>query len=172
MQTSKIVFLTCLSVMKICEASQVEYKTLKETTRPPGCYYKGNYYRSNSEILSVEDKEENLCYGLVCNDQGDIIHWDDFKCFTRDDPELPGSRPKRYIHTPPQKHRPRPRPRPPGCEHNDKFYRLGEEISRGVSENWCFGMVCGEDGQLIAWDNWDCFGSSTTTTTGPPPGSR
>ena len=171
-------FLTYLCIffltLTICSASEVEYKTIKDAEpRPPGCYYKDAYYSPNSEILSVEDKDEDLCYGLICNDQGDIIHWDDFDCFTREDrsdDSLPPSRPKRYGRHQPHHPRPTPRPtKPPGCELDGKFYMPGEEISKGVDGNWCYGMFCGEDGHLIAWDNWDCFPSKKTTTTGPPP---
>ena len=187
MKTPIVLFLTWLSMfsVSICTASKVEYKTLKEDPRPPGCYYKGAYYRPNSEILIVEEKEANLCYGIVCNDQGDIIHWDDFKCFSGNDP-LPRSRPKRYRNwhrprptsglPPPKRPHPIPMPRPtkpPGCEHNGKHYSPGEEISKGVDGDCSYGMFCSEDGQLVAWDGRGCFHSeTTTTTTGPPPERR
>ena len=55
-----------------------------------------------------------------------------------------------------------------GCYENGKFYAPGEEISRGEDKdiNWCYGSFCGDDGSVIAWDNFECY-PTTTTTEGP-----
>ncbi|KAL4235232.1 hypothetical protein ACF0H5_006870 [Mactra antiquata] len=55
----------------------------------------------------------------------------------------------------------------PGCKTDDgRYYAPGEEISRGQDGNWCYGTFCGDDGTLMAWDNFNC-GSTTPTTTMP-----
>ena len=52
-----------------------------------------------------------------------------------------------------------------GCTGLDgKWYPAGSEVSRGSDGNgWCYGTYCSHDGNLIAWDDWNC----KTTTTGP-----
>lgn len=52
-----------------------------------------------------------------------------------------------------------------GCTGLDgKWYPAGSEVSRGSDGNgWCYGTYCSHDGNLIAWDDWNC----KTATTGP-----
>ena len=127
---------------------------------PPGCQYNGQYYPPNSEINKGEDRQSNWCYGAFCDGQGQVLHWDDFNCFpttTLPTTTAPTTTP--------------PTTPPPGCYFHGKYYPLGK-ISRGQDRgsNWCWGYICGEDGHIIAWDNFHCFlTTSTPTTTSPEP---
>ena len=55
---------------------------------------------------------------------------------------------------------------PAGCSYNGKVYAPGSEISKGEDRenNWCFGSYCSHDGQIIYWDDFNCF----PTTAQPP----
>ena len=119
-------------------------ETTTPTTMPPGCIHNGQFYTPNSEITRTEDHANNLCHGLYCDHQSQIVPWDQPNCFTTT-------------------------PSPEGCYHHGKFYPPGE-ISRGEDRgsNWCWGYICGTDGYVMVWDNFTCFGTTPHTTTTPP----
>ncbi|WAQ99282.1 hypothetical protein MAR_023655 [Mya arenaria] len=58
--------------------------------------------------------------------------------------------------------------KPPGCHHNGRHYAPYEEINSGRSGNWCYGLMCGYDGYILAWDDWNC-GPTTPPSTPPTP---
>ena len=61
-------------------------------------------------------------------------------------------------------------PIPPGCRYNNRFYPPNSEIESGEdrARNWCFGTICNEHGQVIQWDEFNCFPTTTPPTTRPP----
>ncbi|XP_028396080.1 mucin-5AC-like [Dendronephthya gigantea] len=147
--------------------------TIPPSTIPPyitfphlGCEYEGRFYAPGDDISKGSDGE-GWCYGLYCDDEGNVIPWDDWNCGTT---------------TPPQTTLPYTTPPPrPGCHYEGKFYLPGKEISRGSDgEGWCFGEVCDESGQVTTWDDWSCGTTTptiittaptkapTTSTTNPP----
>ena len=56
-----------------------------------------------------------------------------------------------------------------GCFHNGDWYPLGSEVSRRQDSNgWCYGTYCGDNGQLVSWDDWNCGTTIEPTTTIQP----
>ena len=57
-----------------------------------------------------------------------------------------------------------------GCTFKGKFFVVGEEMERGFDErsNWCYGAHCGDDGQVVYWDNFNCKPTTTPGTTEIP----
>ena len=74
---------------------------------------------------------------------------------------------------PPQSTKPWPQStKPPGCyDDNGKYYPPGSQISKGEDResNWCFGSYCSYDGQVLQWDNFNCYPTPTTTPSSAPP---
>ena len=129
-----------------------------------GCYYLGELYPANHVIS--EYNGVYWCFGVYCNANGQVVYWSDSECFPTTSPPPPTTEPpSTTTPTPP------PSTTPFGCFYNGEYFPPGREISRGQDRgsNWCFGMYCGEDGQILAWDNFQCFPTTTTTPTPPPP---
>ena len=164
--------------------------TFPEPTTVPrqlGCEVDGKFYLPGEEISSGIDKDANWCYGSYCSEDGYTIAWDNWNCFTTTIPtELsttpePTSSPPPPMTTTPQTSAPRTTtvpttfpepttvPRQLGCEVDGKFYLPGEEIRSKIDKeaNWCYGSYCGEDGNEIPWDNWNCFTAQPTTAPEP-----
>ncbi|KAK3102376.1 hypothetical protein FSP39_010916 [Pinctada imbricata] len=61
-------------------------------------------------------------------------------------------------------------PKPPGCVVNGQFYPHWSEIPElgGQQDNWCYGAICGDDGKVMHWDNFNCNPTTTRKTTIPP----
>ena len=160
--------------------------TRRRTTTPrqPGCVYHGVVY-PYGEIPSMSGKDGNWCYGAICGEDGNIMHWDNFDCGTKPPSTTtkhttlrPPTTPKRTTLPPPPP--PTTTKRPPttrrktttpaisGCLYNGVVYPYGEIPSMtGKDGNWCYGAICGEDGNIMHWDNFDC-GTKKTTTSKPP----
>lgn len=137
---------------------------------PPNCIYQSKCYENGEEISRGHDGN-NWCYGLMCSDGGTIA-WDNFNCgsTTTDAPPTTSPSPSTTATTAPLTTAPTPTT-PLGCSHNGDWYPPGGEISRGLGgKGWCYGMICGEDGQVISWDDWNCDESTPppTPTTTPP----
>ena len=129
------------------------------TTIPLGCLQNGIWYPPSSDISRGSDGNE-WCYGQYCDQNGQVVVWDDWNCGQRTITETPSATPS-----------PSPTstttPTPVGCLQNDVWYPAGSEISRGSDgEGWCFGVYCTHDGSLQLWDDFNC---KTTTTLPPTP---
>lgn len=119
------------------------HKTSNPTT-PHGCVSNGKWYPPGSEVSRGSDSEGNK-HGLICGDDGQLITWD---ASSHDKHTTPSTT----------------LPTPLGCFYNGDWYPPWSEVSRGQDDyGWCFGTYCCDDGQLVAWDDWNCG-----TTTEPP----
>ena len=121
-------------------------------TQPQGCEYEEKFYPPGAEISRSSDGH-GWCYGLYCNYDGNTVPWDDFDCGSTTSTPSSTTAPLPTTTEQPST--------PTGCMHDGKFYPPGE-ISRGKSGNWCGGLICQGNGQIVAWDNWNC---GTTTPT-------
>ena len=123
------------------------------STYPPthsGCYYNGAWYPPNSDISKGQDGR--WCYGTYCTHDSQIIAWDNWNCGP--------STTKTTSSTP------TPTSIPFGCLQNGIWYPIGSDISSGSDGNgWCYGEYCDQNGQIVAWDNWNCGTSTTAETT-------
>lgn len=54
-----------------------------------------------------------------------------------------------------------------GCYVDGVYFAPGESMEEGKDEasHWCYGTMCGENGNIIHWDNFECYDSTTTPTT-------
>ena len=61
-------------------------------------------------------------------------------------------------------------PMPPGCHYNGQYYPPNSEIYKDEDRqsNWCHGAFCDGQGQVLHWDNFNCFPSTTPPTTTAP----
>lgn len=129
-------------------------------TEPPGCTYNRQWYPAGSEIGQKADGYGG-CYGVYCDGVGKLVTWDTWKC----DATTQATRSKALATTSPQY---------AGCFVNGEWYPPWSDITRGSDANgWCYGTYCGADGQLVAWDDWDCgmttTAASSTKNTSPQP---
>ncbi|XP_078347379.1 uncharacterized protein LOC144632577 isoform X2 [Oculina patagonica] len=114
---------------------------------PPSCLHESKCYADEEEISQGSDGR-GWCFGLLCS-QGQSVAWDDFNCGPTT--TLP------------------PTTIPSGCYDKGVWYPRGSEISRGTDgKGWCYGKICGDDGQMQYWDNFNC-GQTTTTQLTPRP---
>lgn len=148
----------CSKLLEILKGRNIDkmracLEVITTTPEQPGCDFEGQRYPLNSEIYKGEDRASNWCYGAYCDTEGEIIYWDDFNCFptTTPSPTTPPSTPTTI---------------PFGCMYNGEFFPPGTEIERGEdrASNWCYGTICDDDGQILHWDNFDCFPTTTPTT--------
>ena len=117
------------------------------TPTRPGCYYDGAWYPPGSYI-SNGSNGQGWCYGVYCDKDGGIMEYDDFNC----EPST--------THV--------PTTIPLGCLQNGIWYPPGSEISRGSDGNgWCYGENCDQNGQIVAWDDWNCGPMTVTETPSP-----
>ena len=131
----------------------------------PGCLQNGISYPPGSEI-SRKSNGNGWCYGQYCDQNGQVVVWDDWNCGQRTITETPSA-------TPSPSPTPTTTPAPLGCLQNGVWYPAGSEISRGSDgESWCFGVYCTHDGSLQLWDDFNCKTSPPTTLppTTPPTG--
>lgn len=49
-----------------------------------------------------------------------------------------------------------------GCEYNSVFYPPGEISRETDNHGWCGGLYCSWDGNILAWDDWNCRPTDTT----------
>ena len=132
--------------------------TTAPTTVPPGCLHQGKWYPQGKEISRGSDGT-GWCYGAFCDEDGDVIMWDDFDCGPSTTPP-PTTLPPTTA----------PTTMPPGCLHQGKWYSPGVEIYRKSNGNgWCYGAVCGAHGQVQPWDDWNCAEKQDPTTPTPTP---
>jgi hypothetical protein len=59
------------------------------TTIRPGCYYNGHYYPPGSTIEKGYDPSSNWCYSTYCDRHGQILHGDNFNCYTTTTTSIP-----------------------------------------------------------------------------------
>ena len=113
--------------------------TPSSTTVPPplGCFQNGAWYEPGSEI-SRASNGEGWCHGISCDAKGKIVAWDDWNC--EDTDENPESTTKDDK----------------GCYYKKKWHPQGS-IFEGSDSNGCrYGVICGDDGQVMRWDEFDC----------------
>lgn len=126
------------------------HTTLTEipTTLPPtpvGCYQSGKWFSPGSVIS--RGSSYGWCYGTYCDDQGNIVSWDDWSCSTTAQPTtIPTLHPAYFTTEPPS-----------GCNFRGWLYNLGSEISIAWSGGGrCHGKRCSDDAQIITWLAFDC----------------
>ncbi|KAK3577674.1 hypothetical protein CHS0354_018716 [Potamilus streckersoni] len=100
---------------------------------PLKCIYDGRYFQPGEEIS--REKLGSWCFGSYCNEDGDVISWDDWNC---------------NIETPTIN---LPTTQQPGCFTGDRWIQPGEVTFEGRNGSWC---LCNADGSLTSWDDWDC----------------
>lgn len=128
--------------------------TIPFTTPPPrqGCYYEEKWYMPGQEINRGFDGI-SWCYGAVCDQSGQVVHWDDWKCGTTT------TQPPTTIPAPTTVPNTTPPPRY-GCFYEGSLYVPGQEVSRGFDgKGWCYVKICDQSGQVL---NFKC-----PTTTRP-----
>jgi len=124
------------------------------STTPSGCFNDGVWYPKGSEISRGSDNH-GWCYGEICDDDGQVQSWDNFNC-------------DETTTIPPAITVPAPTTIPLGCIQNGIWYPPGSEISRGSDGNgWCYGQNCDQNGQIVAWDDWNCGPMTVTETPSP-----
>lgn len=150
----RIALFKLLALLRRLYSGNIQQTTVP-TTPPPGCDYFGTYYPPNTEIYKTEDRDANWCHGAYCDENGQTLTLDDFNCFPTTTPEPT---------TPP------PPTNPPGCQVNGQFFAPGSEISRGEDReaNWCFGTFCDDEGNVLHWDNFYCYPTTTPPSTTEP----
>ena len=133
------------------------------TTIPyDGCFQNGIFYSVGETISSGQSG--NWCYGSICGQSGHILQWDNFNCG-----------PTTITTYPPTTSPPSTTPttqEPIGCSLNDNFYEPGTEIERSEDkdQNWCYGILCSDSGEILYWDDFNCFTTALPpTTTGSTP---
>ena len=146
------------------------------TTVPRGCEYEGKIYEPYESFGEGNDGE-GWCYGLYCDEDGNVIPWDNFNCVSTTTPSTTPPKPTTLFTTFSGKPSTIPKPttnayttvpRSLGCEYEGKFYAPGESFGEGTDgEGWCYGLYCDDDGNAIPWDDFNC-GSTTTPSTAPP----
>ena len=127
-------------------------------TELPGCTYNRQWYPAGSEIGKKADGYGG-CHGVYCDGDGKLVTWNAWKC----DTTTQATRIKAIATT---------RPHYDGCFVNGEWYPPRSDITRGSDGNgWCYGTYCGEDGQLVAWDDWDCGMTLTAASSTQNPSS-
>jgi len=139
-------------------------------TLPPyrGCYYNGKWHHSGTEISRGYDPSSNWCWFVHC-ENGHIIHGDDFHCHKTTTappapppapgPPAPFIPPERLTTVGPTEEPEEEEPETKydyKCEDDGHEYTYGQEIYHHQEGNFCYGEYCGEWGELIPWENWDC----------------
>ena len=157
MLSNSIYLTTC--TLSLLHAKPFTNPTTFPDTSRSGCIHQGKFYPSGASFGEGNDGK-GWCYGMYCDDNGHILAWDNFKCSTTPITKTLTSTTSNII--PPSKTTPPAK----GCEYEGKFYSPGEEIKRGIDmeKRWCYGSYCGDDGHVIAWDNFNC-----TNATSPLP---
>ena len=116
---------------------------------PPRCLHESKCYADGEEISRRSDGR-GACYGLRCS-HGQSVVWDDLNCGPAT--TAPATTPA-------------PSTTPSGCFNEGIWYPRGSEISRGSDgQGWCYGEICGDDGQVQSWDDFHCDQTTTTQPT-------
>jgi hypothetical protein len=136
----------------ICQASVVWCSPVHNrqiTTPPRGCHANGKWYQPGETIS--RGQSGNWCYMSMCDQNGQVIHGDDFNCGTTPQTTIPLTTiPLTTI--------------PPGCFQNGHYYHPGQTIDSGQSGNWCYMSMCDQNGQIISGDNFNCYPTTPITT--------
>jgi hypothetical protein len=154
--------------------------TLSVPTTALRCEVDGKFYSPGEEISSEIDREIGWCYGTYCGEDGNVIPWNDFNCGATT--PLPATtapfptttKPTTPRTTTPMTSTPLTTFSVPttalGCEVDGKFYSPGEEISSEIDEEigWCYGTYCGEGGNVIPWNDFNCGTTTPLPSTTTP----
>lgn len=152
--------------------------TRKEETfpsHPPGCYDNGKSYPPGTSIYEGFDEASNWCYGQYCDDYGDIISWDTWECKKTTSPPttsplppttemIPTTAESTTIKTTATTTVEMTTPKTPlKCTYQTVHYSAGDVVYMKYDgrQNWCYGLVCSEEGKLTYWDKWECKGVTT-----------
>ncbi|KAL3880111.1 hypothetical protein ACJMK2_032380 [Sinanodonta woodiana] len=124
----------------------VDLKPTPFETTTVGCLHNDRWYGPGENIHY--EQTGNLCSWLFCDNDGELVYADDWfgyiiisDFYCQETSTLSQS-----------------------CFENGQSYALGEEISHGQRENYCYRMFCDPSGQ-IREENWNC----TTTTLASAP---
>ena len=53
------------------------------------------------------------------------------------------------------------------CLYGGDYYSPNTKLDSGRVDNWCFGIFIDEDCNVLEWDDFNCFPTTTTATTTP-----
>ena len=115
------------------------------TTPPPkGCYDNGVFYRPGEKISKGYDESSDWCYGKYCDENSYIVSWDTWNC-------------KKRTSYPPTA-LPTTMPMARKCKYGSSLYNDGDKVYERYDKqnNWCYGLFCSNEGQLVYWDKWNC----------------
>ena len=126
------------------------------TTTLFGCNVGGTFYAPGSEISRHEARASNWCYGSYCDSSGQIIHWDNFNCFTTTT-TVATTVPLSTILS------------QSGCYYNGRFYPPNTNLGAPDDRATKYCTKCDENGKLQHWYDYDCFRGDTTIPTPTSP---
>lgn len=141
--------------------------TAIETTVPHrfGCYENGRFYQPGERVSEQYDEDSDWCHGLYCDEDGELVNWDTWNCkrSATTAPPRTTTTDLTTIPTTADEITSVPTTLPTGCSYDTLHYNTGEMIYEkyDAHENWCYGLVCSEGGQLVYWDKWNCKQVST-----------
>ena len=136
---------------------------------PPRCLHESKCYADGEEISRRSDGSGG-CHGVYCS-HGKSVAWDDFNCgqVVPTTTPAPSTAPATSITPVLCFTAPAPSTTPSGCFDEGVWYPKGSEISRGSDgQGWCYGKICGDDGQVQSWDDFHCDQTTTTYETTTP----
>ncbi|XP_053400534.1 mucin-5B-like [Mercenaria mercenaria] len=164
---------TCFISLCNSDGSVTSLDTPNCHTTPPtqrttrnGCYHNGRLYNVGETISN--GRSGNWCFGSFCDESGHVIEWDNFNCgTTMTTPSTTSSTTSTPPTTPTTTEGNR-------CFYDGIYYQAGTVISKGEDKdgNWCYGAVCSDSGQVLYWDDFNCFPTTVSPTTRkitPPP---
>ena len=117
----------------------------------PGCFYNDEYYPPG-KIRRVYGGG-NWCVEVICKEDGTIKSSNNWNC------GLPITEPTtRTTITTPERKR---------CNFNGIYYSPGIITQGSNGKDWCYKVVCQDNGQLYLWGSSSCL-TKRPTTTSPP----
>ena len=131
-----------------CKRGKVTTTTppIEYTTPPPpkGCYDNGVFYRPGEKISKGYEESSDWCYGKYCDENSYIVSWDTWNC-------------KKRTSYPPTA-LPTTMPMARKCKYGSSLYNDGDKVYERYDKqnNWCYGLFCSNEGQLVYWDKWNC----------------
>ena len=124
-----------------------------------GCDHGGQWYGANKEISSHRIGER--CYGTYCSHDARVVNWDDW-CNN-----VPASS-QNQVGVPTTQAPPRgqgqrgrgrgrggQRPAQPtmGCYHNNRLYKINDDVVVGTIGDLCYGYYCEGDNVFVHWED-------------------
>jgi len=146
-----------------CKRGEVTITTppMDHTTLPPhGCYDNGVLYRPGEAMSQGYDESSDWCYGTYCDENSLIVSWDTWNCRKRT--------------TYPPTTLPMTMTMARKCKYGSSLYNDGDKVYERYDKqnNWCYGLFCSNEGQLVYWDKWNCNKVATPSVPLPQKGVK